>query len=134
MEVLAEEPIDSVERIKDYITAVSQANKLNDSNLSLIARSTKYLILLFDTWSRHIASTKGASQHAEIMVSLRRSCSRLKLWSNGYGIADGGADIVFAESLLARRATLRVLRSISNIILGRMYSPRQVLLQPQSPT
>lgn len=45
--------------------------------------------------------------------SLKRSYSRLRLWSDGYGISDGHLDDLFAKSKNVRHGTLKILVSIS---------------------
>lgn len=52
----------------------------------------------------------------EVRISLKRSCNRLMLWSDGYGIGAGKFDETFAKSQKLRRATLKILISVSETL------------------
>ncbi|KAI0411103.1 hypothetical protein F5X98DRAFT_64653 [Xylaria grammica] len=53
-------------------------------------------------------------------ISLQRSFSRLIMWSNGYGIADGLMDEVFAKSRSLRCSVIHLLASIATTLTDRL--------------
>ncbi|KAK7909078.1 hypothetical protein PG985_014956 [Apiospora marii] len=53
-------------------------------------------------------------------ISLERSASRLKLWSDGHGVASGDLNHVFDSSSTVRQTTTRALSSIAETLIARL--------------
>ncbi|KAJ4256721.1 hypothetical protein NW762_008817 [Fusarium torreyae] len=62
------------------------------------------------------ASIYVAIFEEKALISFRRSLDRLQLWSDDYGICAGRQDANLAKSTSLRRATLKILISISEIL------------------
>lgn len=86
---------------------------------SLAARFCSETTELFRLMIRHLSTQVKVPKDAA--TSLGRSYSRLKLWSDGYGVSQGKLDDVFARSRKIRSATLKSLGSIGETLTERAY-------------
>jgi hypothetical protein len=115
--IAADQPYDASLLIHQYLLATLPHNQKPDER-SLTARLCGESLELF----REILKVP-TSEHCDIadsgLVSLERSFGRFALWSDGYGIAAGRLDDVFARSQTLRSATLKLLVSLANTLTDR---------------
>ncbi|KAI3336423.1 hypothetical protein HD806DRAFT_5390 [Xylariaceae sp. AK1471] len=104
--------------IRQFLLATPHHNQKPDER-SLTARLCGESLELFREILK--ASTSGhCSTASSNLVSLERSFGRLKLWSDGYGIAAGRLDDVFARSQVIRNATQNLLSSLATTLTDRL--------------
>lgn len=86
---------------------------------SLVARLFLETTALFRFLARHIATGYGVPGDAA--TSVRRSCARLKLWPDGYGVSEGKLEEILAKSGKIRRATGNGVVGIAKTLSERMF-------------
>lgn len=107
-------------KVDQYLTTgvIHADGNENVEDKCLAARLCADTIELFQWMIQHLSTQADVPK--DVNTSLRRSYSRLKLWSDGYGISQGKLDHVFAKSWKIRRATLKILASIGRALAERM--------------
>lgn len=116
---------DAASIIQQFLTTSSLAEGVAPREESLIARLCLEAIEVFQSIIIDLGSlpttgggeetVKGRSDRGA-RISLERSYSRLNLWFDGYGIGVGKVDDTFAKSQKLRRATLKILISVSETL------------------
>ena len=117
---------DALSLVLHFLDTAALAEKPESAgDRSLVARLCAESITVFQVIVKHLLSAKEEGEEAaKTHTSLQRSFSRLKLWSDGYGIAGGELDAIFAKSQYARRATLPILASIGRTLVESMNATR----------
>jgi hypothetical protein len=122
------EPSDPTLTVSQYLASqASEAGSVTDAGpteRSLVARLCLETTALFRFLARRIVT--GAGVPGGAATSIRRSCARLKLWSDGYGVSEGRLDEILAKSGKIRRATGKGVASIAKTLSERMFE-RNVL-------
>ena len=112
--------------IDNYLEEVAHAKEHADpEERSLIAQLCAESINLFRAILRRLERDKTDARAEEVHTSLQRSLGRLILWSDGYGIATGRLDEVFSTSQDVRRATQKIIVSISRTLVESTLPPAQ---------
>ncbi|RTE84357.1 hypothetical protein BHE90_001085, partial [Fusarium euwallaceae] len=109
-----------------FLEAATPVGEISSHKTSLVAQLCEETIGLFELILKPLLEEKGSSHPKETCNSLQRSCSRLKLWSVGYGICLGRLDDVLAKSQNLRHATLKILVSISRTLTERLPSQAEI--------
>ncbi|RYC56812.1 hypothetical protein CHU98_g9402 [Xylaria longipes] len=104
--------------IRQFLSEAPQNNQKPDER-TLTARPCSENLELF----RELLKV-STNEHYPIsksdLVSLERSFGRLKLWSDGYGVAAGRLDEVFSRSQMLRSAALELLGSLATTLTERL--------------
>ncbi|KAL8383143.1 hypothetical protein RB595_006753 [Gaeumannomyces hyphopodioides] len=103
----ASQPSPSV--VQQYLDELSRLGDGVDHRSGLVGRLCAECIAVFRETLRAISNDKEALNGGEAYTSLERSYGRLKLWSDGHGIAAGKFDEVFDKSKGLRQTILKLL-------------------------
>ncbi|KAI0856730.1 hypothetical protein F4860DRAFT_491809 [Xylaria cubensis] len=101
--------------INQFLSEASQENQKPDER-SLTARLCGESLGLFYELLKISTNERNSTSD----VSLQRSFGRLKLWSDGYGVAAGRLDKVFTNSRMIRTAALKLLGSLAATLTDRL--------------
>ncbi|KAI1739983.1 hypothetical protein F4680DRAFT_420875 [Xylaria scruposa] len=104
--------------INQFLSGASQDNQKPDER-TLTARLCGESLELFRELLK-ISTNERSSTSDPDYVSLQRSFERLKLWSDGYGVAAGRLDKVFSKSHMLRTAALKLLGSLATTLTDRL--------------
>ena len=112
------QPCDPKEGVLRYLASASTNDNLGEALDSFNTTSTlcAQLISHFKLVLNRVETQPNGKG---ISISLERSYSRLKLWSDDYGIAVGNLDGLFGFSRSIRRATQKLLLEIGSILTER---------------
>lgn len=123
MELLKrQEGYDRTQIVHQYLEANTHHDNPPDEK-STVARLCAESQGLFRAVIKEFLKRNGDSNPSKQYVSLERSFSRLKLWSDGYGVSQGELDNVFAKSRTVRHATSKLLASIGATLTDRKSTP-----------
>ena len=126
MELLKkQEAYDTTQIVRQFLEATPDGSdeESQPNTKSLTARLCTENLELFRTIVKQLKkhrnySKSGTKPH---YISLERSYSRLKLWSDNYGVSQGELDEVLAKSRKLRRAALKLLTSIATTLTDREW-------------
>ncbi|KAI0184988.1 hypothetical protein EV127DRAFT_442655 [Xylaria flabelliformis] len=104
--------------INQFLSEASQDNQKPDER-TLTARLCGESLELFRELLKISTNARNSTPDSDY-VSLQRSFERLKLWSDGYGVAAGRLDQVFSKSHMLRTATLKLLGSLATTLTDRL--------------
>ncbi|KAF4474657.1 Ankyrin repeat [Fusarium agapanthi] len=107
------EPRNVAEAIREWQTDAQHSDGLEDK--SVTARLCDAALRFYKELLRHVS--KQLDVPRPVRMSLQRTYSLMVLWSDGYGVREGDLDDILAKSRNIRRATLKILSSIANILL-----------------
>ncbi|KAI0101570.1 hypothetical protein GGR51DRAFT_530147 [Nemania sp. FL0031] len=104
--------------IRQFLSEAPQNNQKPDER-TLTARLCGENLELFREILK-ISTREGYQMSESELVSLERSFGRLKLWSDGYGVAAGHLDEVFTGSRMLRISALKLLGSLATTLTDRL--------------
>lgn len=123
MELLKQQDdYDRAQMVQKYLQA-NPHNEKPPNEKSLAARLCAKIHDIFRAIIEYLLINNESPNLTEPYLSLERSFSRLKLWSDGYGVSKGELDDVFARSRTVCRATLKLLASIGATLTERKFIP-----------
>ncbi|KAL8348808.1 hypothetical protein RB601_002246 [Gaeumannomyces tritici] len=115
--VQASQPSPSI--VQQYLAQLCHGDVV-DHRSGLVGRLCAECIAVFRETLRAISKEREALNGGEAYTSLERSYGRLRLWSDGHGIAAGKFDEVFDRSKGLRYTILKLLTSISSTLIERL--------------
>ncbi|KAI0554262.1 hypothetical protein F4679DRAFT_527697 [Xylaria curta] len=104
--------------INQFLSEASQDNQKPDER-TLAAQLCGESLELFRELLKISINERNSTSDSDY-VSLQRSFERLKLWSDGYGVAAGCLDKVFLKSHMLRTAALKLLGSLATTLTDRL--------------
>lgn len=111
---IALDDYDTERNIRQYLERSEQSVHCDGPNeLSFPARLCSESLELFQEILHRISTVNDQSLPRSEYISLERSFSQFKLWSDGYGALNGELDKILHRSTRLRRDVLRLLRSIA---------------------
>ncbi|KAL8410007.1 hypothetical protein RB594_008195 [Gaeumannomyces avenae] len=116
--VQASQPSPSI--VQQYLAQLCHPGDVVDHRSGLVGRLCAECIAVFREILRAISKEREALNGGEAYTSLERSYGRLRLWSDGHGIAAGKFDEVFDRSKGLRHTILKLLTSISSTLIDRL--------------
>ncbi|KAL8321172.1 hypothetical protein RB597_007450 [Gaeumannomyces tritici] len=116
--VQASQPSPSI--VQQYLAQLCHLGDVVDHRSGLVGRLCAECIAVFRETLRTFSKEREALNGGEGYTSLERSYGRLRLWSDGHGIAAGKFDEVFDRSKGLRHTILKLLTSISSTLIERL--------------
>ncbi|KAF5575530.1 ankyrin repeat [Fusarium pseudocircinatum] len=119
------EPRNVAEAIWEWQADAHHSDGLEDK--SVTARLCDAALGFYKELLRHLS--KQLDVPKLIRMSLQRTYSLMVLWSDGYGVREGELDDILAKSRNIRRAALKILSSIANILLDDLAGLRPLVVK-----
>ncbi|KAJ4392154.1 hypothetical protein N0V93_005777 [Gnomoniopsis smithogilvyi] len=117
----AQEYPDSVSVVQQYLIETEAGFEIIKEH-SRVAQICAECLFLFQTALKNVKILRASSLREQQMakISLQRSYSRLKTWSDDHNVSEGGIDEVLFGSFKLESSVLKLLTSIGQILTDRL--------------